>query len=82
MKIETKYNYGDTIWCMYKNKPVNCTVIDFSVDCSYKGGSGNSWGGPTYPVIISYSFTMIDSRRETRHESQCFPSKEELLSSL
>jgi len=83
MKIETKFNSGNEVWFMFKNKPHKDTVTNFFVDCSYKGGSDTGWGGRCYPILISYRFTPDgQSGLVTKDESECFPTKEELLASL
>jgi hypothetical protein len=82
MTIETKYNYGDTVWFMYNNKPLSNAVTRFEIDCSYKGGDQQKWGTKTYPIVISYSFTMLDGKLVGLNENNCFPTKEALLQSL
>lgn len=83
MTIETKWNQGDEVWFMFKDKPVKDTVRDFEIKCNYKGGSGCGWGSSTYPIIITHNFTPSGQQTMvTCNESQCFSTKEELLKSL
>lgn len=69
MTIETKFNYGDTVWIMENNKPKTETV--FETNIYIKKGNGE---------VIRYSTangggTWLD-------EHFCFATKEELLKSL
>jgi hypothetical protein len=83
MTIETKYNSGDEVWFMFKDKPVKEKVTNFDIKCHYAGGSGSDWGSSTFPIVITYDFTPSgQDKMTTVNEAKCFPSKEELLKSL
>lgn len=66
MKIETKYNIGDKVWCLIKGKPYKVTIASFK----YEGG--NLICGLIDDVCRYFELS----------EYNLFPTKEELLKSL
>lgn len=70
MTIETKYNIGDEVWLMYKNKAVSSSIfrIEVKVDLHLS-------------VRIIY-YLSGSSCAEFYSEDKLFPTKEELLKSL
>jgi len=69
MTIETKYNYGDTVWLMRDNKIIEGKIFKIYTT-STDGGLG---------YFVEYD---INGTPQTFDEDALFPSKEELLKSL
>lgn len=71
MKIETKFNYGQKVWCVDDNKVNNCTIM--SINVQYPVINKNM------DVVVYYSLSGIHG---AKHENQIFATKEELINSL
>lgn len=69
MKIETKYNIGDSAWIMFNNRCEEQKIYKLSVDVS----------GVESPNIIRY---WLSNTNMVLFESQIVTTKEELLKSL
>lgn len=67
MKIETKYNVGNTVYLINNNKVDSSFVDNITITI---------WGDKVYE---KYS---LNSRKDWFDASQLFPTKEELLKSL
>lgn len=70
MKIETKFNIGDTVYFIYKNKIVSEKVYKLYVE---KEGENDL--SIKYGFYIDHDYAMVD-------EGNCFVNKEELINSL
>jgi hypothetical protein len=80
MKVETKYNIGDTLWTIDNDKVSTFQVnrIYFEEDGSYMRSVGSA------QLIYSTSsikYSGIEVRNP-HFEADCFPTKEELIKSL
>ena len=71
MEIKTKYDYGNIIWFMKKNKVEKGKITIIETRTSSKGNG--------HETIISYGAGTFTADVE---EKDCFLSKEELLKSL
>lgn len=82
MKIETKFNYGDTVWFMKDNIPSSGSISELRILFTYSGYSGR-WNSRAYPMKEEYAFGK-DSKNQLEYmsASKLFTSKEELLKSL
>ena len=71
MKIETKFNIGDEVWCLFDHSVAQCKIskisIDVDEDCKY--------------IDMSY-FVKSDMVNGWISERYIFQTKEELLKSL
>lgn len=70
MKIETKFNIGDTVYFIYNNKIVSEKVYKLYVE--KERGSSLSI---KYGFEFQYDYAIIN-------EGNCFVTKEELIKSL
>lgn len=77
MTIETKYNIGQEVWTIFRNKAQCATINNIRV-----------WGntrlmddcGNMVDVRIKIEYCFLND--EWVDEESCFPTKEELLKSL
>lgn len=67
MKIETKYNVGDNVWIMHRNRCLCCKVSMIKIDINPK-------------IYIQYVFILDENIWLS--EEFVFPTKEELIKSL
>lgn len=77
MKIETKYNIGDVVWCILDNEVQRCAIVDIQIYI----------GGRYMDAINKFesAIKMVEYKVSYGHlvaEYKLFPSKEELLKSL
>ena len=72
MKIETKFNPGQTVWIMIDNKPIKC-IIDAVIP-------GALWKSFRYKD--SYTIEGYNGKSPKFYEEQIFTTKEELIESL
>lgn len=72
MEIDIKFNVGDTIWFMFRNKPNVSKVRDIVGTIKIKGGNT-----PVESVIYT-----PDNNTPEIGQYRCFATKEELLKSL
>ena len=73
MKIETKYNIGQEVWFMNRNKCESSVVKGMKITCVH----GNYLGNINH-VSIDYSLEGV----VVYPEYSLFPTKEELIKSL
>lgn len=72
MKVETKYNIGDTLWTIDENSIKQFVVSGISIFVN-KGQTSRR------PVETLYVGKDLEFQR---YEERCFPTKEELIKSL
>lgn len=72
MKIETKFNPGQTVWIMINNKPKEC-VIDEVIP---------GRRARTFRYKDAYTITGYNGNSPKFYEEQIFTTKEELIKSL
>jgi hypothetical protein len=72
MKIETKYDPGDTVWIMINNKPKECVI--------YEVEPGKIMKNLKY--LDRYTIEGYNGNSPTFYNSDIFKTKEELLNSL
>ena len=75
MTIETKYDIGDDVWIMQRNKPVRVEVRDIEISRFQNDGM----------VVIRNRivYHMVgDSANTGYHEEELYPTKEALIQSL
>lgn len=89
MTIETKYNIGDEVWVMYKNKPTRLTIG--VVNISINKGRLELDRTTVYILYTMEPFEIDPSKmsdveyipyNRTFYEKDVFPTKEELIKSL
>lgn len=71
MTIETKYNIGDEVWFMDKNRPIKGIVTKLDIDVASKG----DW-------YIEHYKVKVDGCLHFKVGQFLFPTKEKLLKSL
>lgn len=72
MKIETKYDPGDTVWMMIGNRPKECVI--------YEVDPGKIMKSMTYQD--RYTIEGYNGNSPTFYEREIFRTKEELINSL
>ena len=72
MKIETKFDPGQTVWIMIDNKPKEC-VIDEVIPGKR---------ARTFRCQDAYTITRYNAHSPKFYEEQIFTTKEELIKSL
>jgi len=72
MKIETKYDPGDTVWIMIGNRPKECVI--------YEVDPGKIMKSMTYQD--RYTIEGYNANSPTFYEREIFRTKEELINSL
>ena len=72
MKIETKFNPGQTVWIMIDNKPKQCIIDQVNPGAV----------GKTYRYKDSYTIEGYNGNSPKFYEEQIFKTKEELIESL
>lgn len=72
MKIETKFDPGQTVWIMIDNKPKEC-VIDQVIPGTR---------ARTFRYQDAYTITGYNGNSPKFYEEQIFTTKEELIKSL
>ena len=72
MKIETKFDPGQTVWIMIGNKPIKC-IIDVVIPGSV---------GKSFRYKDAYTITGYNGNSPKFYEEQIFTTKEELIESL
>lgn len=78
MTIETKYNIGDEVWFMFRNKAIHTNIVSIKI----KVKNYTQCGMIRMEIGTAYeAFTPYDDILEIA-ESLLFPTKEELLKSL
>lgn len=81
MEIKTKYNIGDEVCTMFRNKVTYFIIGRIDIRADGKGTSITYTSKDTYE-----EYSDLTGRDETRNwvrtEDKLFPSKEELLKSL
>jgi hypothetical protein len=70
MKIETKYDIGQEVWCMFCGIPEKCVIVSITSRIYRKG------------IITDYTVEIREGLQVDELESNLFPTKEELLKSL
>ena len=70
MKIETKYNIGDEVWCMFCGIPEKCAIVSITSRIYRRGN------------ITDYIVEIRKGLQVDKLESELFPTKEELLKNL
>jgi hypothetical protein len=78
MNIKTQFNVGDKVFFLSHNKVTEGRVKRIVVECS-KGSSKKD----TELVTIRYDIRISDNLSSyDKYESECFPTKEDLINSL
>ena len=77
MTIETKYNIGDKVWVILRNKAecVKINNVRITGDLRINDDYGN-----IVDVLMRVEYCFLND--EWVKEENCFPTKEELLKSL
>lgn len=70
MKIETKYDIRDEVWCMFCGIPEKSTIVSITSRIYRRGN------------IIDYIVEIRKGLQVDKLESELFSTKEELLKSL
>ena len=70
MTIETKYNIGDEVFLLIRNKVERYPIVDIRIDVNYKRTN------------TGYRLQTQAGHTEYYSEDELFPTKEELLKSL
>jgi hypothetical protein len=70
MKIVTKYNIGDEVWCMFCGIPEKCAIVSITSRIYRRGN------------IVDYIVEIRKGLQVDKLESELFPAKEELLKSF
>ena len=70
MKIETKYDIGQEVWCMFCGFPKKCAIVSITSRIYRKGN------------ITDYTVDIRKGLQVEKLGSELFPTKEELLKSL
>lgn len=73
MEITTKYNLGDTVWFMDKNKPKSDNIKHIRIEILNEKNNSNSF---------IYYVDDIYGNYGRYNEHELFPSKQQLLESL
>ena len=88
MIIETKFEYGDTVWYIKENKPTSIKVTELRIEFTYSGYSGE-WMPGVKPGESKYNaYPQKEYYREDYYQKEwisaerLFKTKEELLASL
>lgn len=76
MKIITKFNVGDNVWCMYQDSPHQFSI--YCIDITVNGGTSIK----VQYIEKKYLPDIVDCRLYYRNEMDCYASKEELLRSF
>ena len=77
MTIETKYNIGDEVWVILKNKAQKIRITGIS---TYAAGTVMDGYYCVMEAKCDVRYYFADG--ECCYESDCFPTKEELIKSL
>ena len=75
MKIETKFDPGQTVWIMIDNKPKECVI-----DQVIPGNRARTFRYQDAYTIIGYKY--VAGKGLKFYEEQIFTTKEELINSL
>lgn len=78
MIVETKYSTGDTVWCMYDNKPIQGTVYKIIIDVV---GKKDSAPFISIEYYVDYDHHCVMDRIRII-EKELFSSKDDLILSL
>ena len=79
MTINTKYSIWDNVWYMADNKVHKGKIIKINNTIKYAVSTKRGWYmETTYNLLDYFSFKL----KQEFHESELYPSKEELLKSL
>ena len=70
MKIVTKYNIGEEVWCMFCGIPEKCAIVSITSRIYRRGN------------ITDYIVEIRKGLQVDKLESELFPTKEELVKSL
>jgi hypothetical protein len=81
MKIETKYNIGDEVWCIEQEEDWTKPYKTYERKCVVEAIHTSKYGNDKTHVIYSLS-TEIERHWISKHETEVFKTKEELLKSL
>jgi hypothetical protein len=81
MTIETKYNIGDEVWCIEQEEDWSKDYKTYKRKCIVEAIHTSKYGEDKTHVIYSLS-TEIERHWISKHESDVFPTKEELIKSL
>ena len=89
MTIQTKYDIGQEVWVMYKNKPTKLTIGGTDIrlckgrlELDRVRATIMYYMEPFEINPIKMSDVEYIPYNRMFHEHQCFPTKEELLKSL
>ena len=72
MKIETKFDPGQTVWIMIDNKPKECVINEVIPGTR----------GKTFRYKDAYTIDGYNGKSPKFYEEQIFKTKEELIKSL
>ena len=81
MTIETKYNIGDKLWTLDDNK-VTCFTVSKIDTFTTVDSVAATVEGTVIGQKISKPIMYGGSNTGMHYESECFPTKEELINSL
>ena len=90
MEINTKYNIGDEVWMMCRNKVISAKVASISIfilEDRSTVAEGNTLTDSDIKIIkkngVLIRYVLLQgSRRLLAVEQRLYPTKEELLNSL
>jgi hypothetical protein len=85
MTIETKFNYGDTVFVLTNNKVYNVTIIGVNVQYGTEIDRVNQQGRKSCSnpkQYITYKIEYQSGGETTIDEDNVFATKDELLKSL
>ena len=81
MKIETKYNIGDEVWFMYKNKTHRGRIL--GIQANYSCSHFDETNTPQcVDYAEDYTVTICLGHSIRMFCGEFFPTKEELIKSL
>lgn len=72
MKIETKFDPGQTVWIMINNKPKECVIDEVIPGARAK----------TFRYKDAYTINGYNGKSPKFYEEEIFTTKEELIKSL
>ena len=80
LEVETKYGFGEVVWAMVDNKPIELKVM--SVSAKFEGPTLHS-RFPYYTLVRAADLPPYrDCDYTTLSQSRLFPSKQSLLDSF
>ena len=81
MTIESKYNIGDEVWCIEQEEDWTKPYKTYIRKCVVESIHSSKYRDDETHIIYSLS-TEIKRHWISKHETEVFPTKEELLNSL